>query len=248
LKSGSIAGLAAGLLVLAHVSHAADIRVMASAAIKEAYLELVPQFERSSGHKVITEWVPTVDLLSRIKSGETVDLVIMVSTSIDDLINLGKLAAGSRVDLVKSGVGVAVRAGAPRPDISSAESLKRALRAAKSISYSTGPSGVYLVDLFQRMGLTEELRLKIKQVKGIPVGAVVARGDAEIGFQQVSELLPVPGIDFIGPLPAEIQQTSVFAAGVHAAAKEPDAARALIKFITSPAAAPVIRKRGLEPA
>lgn len=247
MKSGPVAGLAAGTLLLAGMAHAAEIKVMASAAIKEAYLELVPQFERASGHKVATEWVPTVDILSRIKGGDTVDLVIMVSTSIDDLIKLGKLAAGSRVDLVKSGVGVAVRAGAPRPDISSAESLKRALLAAKSITYSTGPSGVYLVGLFQRMGIADELKPKIKQVKGEPIGAVVARGDAEIGFQQISELLPVAGIDFVGPLPAEIQQTSVFAAGVHSAAKEPDAARALVKFIIAPAAVPVIRKRGLEP-
>jgi molybdate transport system substrate-binding protein len=247
MKSGFATGLAAGTLLFSPMTHAAEIKVMASAAIKEAYLELVPQFERASGHTVATEWVPTVDILSRIKGGDTVDLVIMVSTSIDDLIKLGKLAAGSRVDLVKSGVGIAVRAGAPKPDISSAESLKRALLAAKSIAYSTGPSGVYLVGLFQRMGIADEIKSKIKQVKGTPVGVVVARGEAEIGFQQISELLPVPGIDYVGPLPAGIQQTSVFAAGVHSVAKEPDAARALIKFLTAPAAVPVIRKRGLEP-
>jgi len=173
--------------------------------------------------------------------------VIMAAGAIDELIKLGKIAAGSRVDLAKSGVGVAVRAGAPRPDISSGEALKRAVLAAKSIVYSHGPSGVYIAGLFQRMGIAEELKSKIKQVQGEPAGAVVARGEAEIGFQQMSELLPVPGIDLLGPLPADVQQITVFSAGLHVGAKAPDAARALVKFMTAPAAVPVIRKKGMEP-
>lgn len=224
-----------------------EIKVMASAAFKEAYLELVPEFERTTGHKVVTIWIPTVEIMRRLKGGETVDLVIMAAGAIDELIKLGKIAAGSRVDLAKSGVGVAVRAGAPRPDISSGEALKRAVLAAKSIVYSHGPSGVYLAGLFQRMGIAEELKSKIKQVQGEPAGAVVARGEAEIGFQQMSELLPVPGIDLLGPLPADVQQITVFSAGLHVGAKAPDAARALVKFMTAPAAVPVIRKKGMEP-
>lgn len=224
-----------------------EIKVMASAAFKEAYLELVPEFERTTGHKVVAIWIPTVEIMRRLKGGETVDLVIMAAGAIDELIKLGKIAAGSRVDLAKSGVGVAVRAGAPRPDISSGEALKRAVLAAKSIVYSHGPSGVYLAGLFQRMGIAEELKSKVKQVQGEPAGAVVARGEAEIGFQQMSELLPVPGIDLLGPLPADVQQITVFSAGLHVGAKAPDAARALVKFMTAPAAVPVIRKKGMEP-
>ena len=226
---------------------AAEIKVMASAAFREAYLELVPEFERTTGHKVVTIWVPSVQMMSRLKGGETVDLMIMSAAALDELVKLGLVAPGNRFDLAKSGVGVAVRAGAPKPDISSGEALKRAVLAAKSIVYSTGPSGIYLAGLFQRMGITDALKPKIRQVQGEPAGAVVARGEAEIGFQQVSELLPVAGIDLVGPLPADVQQITTFSAGLHVGAKEPDAARALVKFLTAPAAAPVIRKKGMEP-
>jgi molybdate transport system substrate-binding protein len=223
------------------------LKVMSSMAIKEAYVELVPGFERASGHRVETAWSGTVDMMKRLKGGESVDLVIMSGASIDELTRLGKIVPGSRVDLVKSGVGVATRAGAPRPDISSGEAVKRALLAAKSIAYSTGPSGVYLADLFERMGIADALKPRIKVVKGEPIGAVVARGEAEIGFQQVSELLPVPGIDIVGPLPEDIQQITIFSAGLHTAATNVEAARALVKFLTAPAAAPVIREKGMEP-
>lgn len=224
----------------------AEIRVMASAAFKEAYLELVPQFERATGHKVMTMWIPTVEMMSRLKGGEAVDLVILPAAMLDDLIGLGRIV--DRADLARSGIGVAVKAGAPRPDISSSEALKRAVLAARSIVYSTGPSGIYLVGLFQRMGIADAIKGKVKQVQGEPAGASVARGEAELGFQQVSELLPVPGIDLIGPLPPEVQEITVVSAGLHADAKEPDAAKALVKFFREPAAAPVIRKKGLEPA
>lgn len=224
-----------------------EIKVMASAAFKEAYLELVPEFERTTGHKVVTIWVPSVQMMRRLKGGETVDLVIMSAASLDELIKCGMIAPGNRFDLAKSGVGIAVKAGAAKPDISSGEAIKRAVLAAKSIIYSTGPSGIYLAGLFQRMGIADQIRHKIKQVQGEPAGASVARGEAEIGFQQVSELLPVPGIDILGPLPADVQQITVFSAGLHVGATAPDAARALVKFLTAPAAAPVIRKKGMEP-
>jgi molybdate transport system substrate-binding protein len=227
---------------------AAEITVMASAAFKEAYLELVPEFERATGHKVNTLWVPSVQMMNRLKGGETVDLVIMSAASLDELVTHGMIAPGNRFDLAKSGVGVAVRAGAPKPDISSGEALKRAVLAAKSIVYSTGPSGIYLAGLFQRMGIADALKAKIRQVQGEPAGAVVARGEAEIGFQQMSELLPVGGIDLVGPLPADVQQITVFSAGLHVGAKAPNAARALVKFLTAPAAGPVIRKKGMAPA
>jgi molybdate transport system substrate-binding protein len=221
---------------------------MSSAAIKPVYLELVPGFEQASGHKVVTRWIPGVDLLKRVKEGESSDIVIMQSRDIDELTKAGRIQAGSRVDLATSVVGVAVRAGAARPDISTADALKRALLAATCISYSTGPSGVYVIQLFERLGIADALKGKIRQVKGEAAGAAVARGEADIAFQQVSELLPVPGIDFLGPLPAEIQKVTVFSAGLQVTAKQPDAARALIKFLTSPAAAPVAKKWGMEPA
>jgi len=224
----------------------ADIRVMLSAAFKEAYLELVPQFERASGHKVESLWVPSVQMMNRLKGGETVDLVILSAASLEALRKAGLIS--ERTDLARSGIGVAVKSGARKPDLSSGEAVKRAVLAAKGIAYSTGPSGIYLMDLFERMGIAEAIKSRVKQVQGEPAGGVVARGEAEIAFQQVSELLPVPGIDFIGPLPADIQQITVFSAGLHVAAKQPEAARALVKFLTAPAAAPVIRKKGMEPA
>ncbi len=224
----------------------ATITVMASAAFKEAYLELVPQFERASKHKVNNLWVPSVQMMSRLKGGEKVDLVILSADSLDELIKAGIIA--SRTDLARSGVGMAVRAGAPKPDISSAEALKRAVLAAKSVVYSTGPSGIYLAGLFRRMGIEDQVKPKLKQVQGEPAGASVARGEAEIGFQQMSELLPVPGIDIVGPLPPDAQKITTFSAGLHAQANEPDAAKTLVQFLTSPEAAPVIRRKGMEPA
>lgn len=224
----------------------ATITVMASAAFKEAYLELVPQFERATGHKVENLWVPSVQMMSRLKGGETVDLVILSAASLDELIKAGIIA--SRTDLARSGVGMAVRAGAAKPDISSGEALKRTVLAAKSVVYSTGPSGIYLAGLFRQMGIEDQVKPKLKQVQGEPAGASVARGEAEIGFQQMSELLPVPGIDIVGPLPPDVQRITTFSAGLHARAKEPDATKALVKFMTAPEAASIIRKRGMEPA
>ena len=224
----------------------ATIKVMASAAFREAYLELVPPFERASGHRVTTLWVPSVQMMTRLKGGETVDLVILTAASLDELVTAGIIA--NRVDLARSGIGIAVRAGAAKPDISAGEAVKRAVLAAKSVVYSTGPSGIYLAGLFERMGIAGPVKAKLKQVQGEPAGGVVARGEAEIGFQQMSELLPVPGIDIVGPLPPDIQQITAFSAGLHVAAKEADAAKALVRFLTAPAAAPVIRKKGMEPA
>jgi molybdate transport system substrate-binding protein len=226
----------------------AEIHAMSSAAIKAAYLELVPQFERASSHTVATKWIPGVDLLKRVKEGESSDLVFMQAKDIDELIRCGRIAAASRVELATSGVGVAVRAGAPRPDISSADALKRAMLAAKAVAFSTGPSGVYMLELFERLGIAAEMKAKSRQIKGEPSGAAAARGEADIAFQQVSELLPVPGIDFLGPLPAEIQRITTFCAGMQNTAREPAAAREWINFIKSPAAASAIRKSGMEPA
>jgi molybdate transport system substrate-binding protein len=238
----------AGTLLVSGIAQAAEIQVLASNATKEAYLELVPQFEQTTGHKVTTTWSGTVDIKKRLAAGETYDVLIMAGPEIDEFIKQGKIVAGSRVDLAKSGVGVAVRAGAPKPDISSADGLKAALLSAKSIGYSQGPSGTYLVGLFQRMGIADAIRDKVKVSKvGQPVGNLIASGEAEIGFQQVSELLPVKGIEFLGPLPGSIQQITTFSGGLFAAAKQPEAAKALVTFLASPAATPVKKKHGLDP-
>jgi molybdate transport system substrate-binding protein len=243
-----IALLGAGMFMLAGTALADEIRVMSSNAFRQAYLELVPEFEKASGHKVLTNFVGGVQLMQRMQDGENVDLVITAGNAVDELIRLGKVVPGSRVDLAKVGVAAAVRAGAPRPDISSAEALKQALLAAKSIGYSTGPSGVHLVRVFERMGIAAALKPKSRQAPpGVPVASFVASGEVELGFQQLSELLPVPGIEVIGVLPPEAQEVTVFSAGIHAGAKEPAAARALAQFLAAPASAPAKKKKGMEP-
>jgi molybdate transport system substrate-binding protein len=235
-------------LLLSHTVSAAEITVLASGATKEICLELIPSFEKSSGHKVIPTWAGTADIKKRIASGEVYDLVVVAAPEIDTFIKQGKMMTGSRTDLMKSAVGVAVRAGAPKPDIGSSEALKKTLLAAKSIGYSTGPSGVYMARLFERMGIADQLKPKLKQAPpGVRIGTIIASGEAEIGFQQVSELVHETGIDYLGPLPAEVQNITVFSAGIHTTAREPEAAKALIEHLTAPTAAPVIKKYGMEP-
>jgi len=239
----------------AGATRAAEIKVLSSHAINinEAYVEFTAMFEKASDHRVTTTfttgWAGTPEITKRLQGGEMYDLVIGSRQLIDDMIKEGRLVAGNRVDLVKSGVGVAVRAGAPKPDIASTEAVKRALLAAKSIGYSTGPSGVYLVGLIQRLGLADEIKPKLRQTPGpnLLVGDLLARGEAELGFQQVSELLHFPGIQYVGPLPADIQETTVFSAALQPGAAQADAAKAFVRFITSPVATPVITKSGMEP-
>ena len=236
----------ASFLLFAGALHAAEIRVLSTQATEQAYRELVPQFEKASGHKVTTVFTGTLDANKRLAAGETYDLLIMSAPSIEEHIKTGKVLASSRVDLAKSGVGV--KAGAPKPDISTTEALKRTLSAAKSIGYSTGPSGIYMIGVFQRMGIADEIKHKLKQTPtGVFVGSIIANGEAEIGFQQVSELSHFAGVDYVGPLPAEIQQFTIFSSGIIAGAKEADAAKALVNFITAPAAAAAFKRIGMEP-
>jgi predicted neuraminidase/ABC-type molybdate transport system substrate-binding protein len=241
-------------LLVATVASADDIRVVTSGAFTAAYLELVPQFERASGHKVVTAFGASMGkspdaIPNRLQRGEPVDVVILAASALDGLIADGKVVAGSRVDLVRSSIGMAVRAGAPKPDISTLDGFTQTLLKAKSIAFSSSASGVYFFsELFPRLGITEAIRAKSKMVDSGPAGALVARGEADIAFQQISELLPVAGIEYVGPLPKEAQRVTVFSAGIVAGARAPTAAKALVDFLVSPAADGSIRKSGLEPA
>jgi len=243
----------AGVLLAAGLASAADIKVMSSGGFSAAYGSLAPEFERHTGYKIDTVLGPSMGTAPdaipvRLKRGEPADVLIMVGSALDDLVKQGKVVAGSRVDLARSRIGMVVRAGAPKPDISSVEAFKRALLAAKSIAYSDSASGVYVSkELYKRLGAESQLAAKSKMIVSERVGNVVARGEAEIGFQQISELLPVPGIAYVGPIPADLQKVTVFAGGIAAGAKQPEAARALLRFLSSPEALPAIEKSGLDP-
>ena len=241
----AIAGTA--LLLQSGIAHSAEIKVLSTQATEEAYRELVPQFEKATGHKVVTVFTGTLDANKRLAAGETYDLLIMASDAIDGHIKGGKVAGG-RIDLAKSGVALGVKTGAPKPDIGSVEALKTTVLAAKSIGYATGPSGIYMVSLFEKLGLTEALKPKLKQTtSGVFVGTLIASGEAEIGFQQVSELIHFPGVDYVGPLPAEVQRYTTFSSGVIAGTAHADAAKALAAFISAPTAVQAYKKRGMEP-
>jgi len=245
-------GLAAALALTA-TAGAAEVRVMISGGLTAAYNALVPEFERATGHKVVTAYGPsmgtTVNAIPvRLERGEPADVLIMVGYALDDLVNKGKVVADSRIDLVKSPIGVAVKSGAPKPDISSAETLKRALQAAKTVAYSDSASGVYVsTEMFAKLGIADEMKDKARKIPATPVGEIVAHGEAEIGFQQISELRPVSGIDIVGPLPDELQKITVFSAGIASVSKEAEAGNALIKYLASPAARPTIVNSGMEP-
>src|ERR1700732_1899528 len=256
-KSG-FAGTAALALAYALLTgatvRAADIKVVTSGAFTAAYLELVPEYERATHDKLMTEFGPSMGtthnaIPMRLDRGETIDVVIMAAPALSDLIKQGRVRADSRVDLVQSLIGMAVKAGAPKPDISTVDALKRTLLAAKSIAYSDSASGVYLsTELFPKLGIADQIRGKTRKIEADPVGEAVARGEVEIGFQQISELRPVKGIDIVGPLPPGAQRVTVFAAGIPATSMHPEAAEALIRWLASPAAYPAIKKSGLEPA
>src|SRR3954463_13328592 len=256
LNPATFRALALGFLSvlwLTTAAGAAEVRVMISGGLTAAYKELVPEFERQTGNKVVTAYGPsmgtTVNAIPvRLERGEPADVLIMVGYALGDLAKQGKVVADSRVDLVKSPIGIAVKSGAPKPDISSAGAIKRALLAAKTVAYSDSASGVYIsTEMFQKLGIADEMKDKAKKIPATPVGEIVAHGDAELGFQQISELKPVPGIDIVGQLPPELQKITVFSAGIACVSKEPEAGKALINFLASPAAAPVILKSGMEP-
>jgi molybdate transport system substrate-binding protein len=243
----------AAVVLLTGTAGAAEIRVMISGGLSAAYEVLVPEFERATGHKVLTARGPsmgtTVNAIPvRLERGEPADVLIMVGYALKDLTDKGKVMPGSSVDLVKSPIGIAVKSGMPKPDISTADAVKRALLAAKTIAYSDSASGVYVsTEMFQKLGIAEEMKDKARKIPATPVGEIVAHGEAEIGFQQISELKAVAGVDIVGPLPDELQRITVFSAGIATVSKEPEAGRALIKFLASSAAREAIIKSGMDP-
>jgi molybdate transport system substrate-binding protein len=241
----------AAVLVVLSVcrTDAAQITMLSSNGVREAFSELVPQFEKATGHRVQVVWDGTLNIKKRIGSGEVADLVVVPAEDVDALIASGGLTAGSRVDLATSIIGVAVRAGVAKPDVSSSESLKRALLAATSIVISSGPSGVHLLELLEKQGILGTVRPRLKQLaSGQSVGEALARGEGDLGFQQVSELLHVKGITYVGPLPADNQKVTTFAGGIPKTAKDVAVAREFLTFLKSPRNVAVLKKAGLSSA
>lgn len=225
------------------------IKIMSSMATKEFLARICPQYTEASGQAVATEIAGGVDINKRVRAGEAVDVVMLAANAIDLLISEGHLAAGSRVDLVKSGIAVAVRAGSAKPDLGTEEAVKQAVLAAQKVSYSTGPSGVYLENLFERWGILADIKPRLVLAPpGIPVGALLAKGEADLGFQQLSELKHLPGLDILGPLPPAIQLITTFSAGLSATSNRAADVRAILDYMNSPAALAAKHTAGMDPA
>ena len=221
---------------------------ISSMATRALLTELAADYRQQRGVAVVFESVGGVDAARRVQAGEAFDLVVLASDAVDRLAASGHVLGASKVDLVSSGVAVAVRAGAPQPDIGTEAALRQALLAAISIGYSTGPSGVQLIALFERWGIAETLRDRLVQAPaGIPVGALVARGEVALGFQQLSELMHLDGIQVVGPLPPAVQIVTVFSAAVCSTCQQPAAAGELLDFLMSPQAAEAKRRHGMAP-
>ena len=242
--------LALAFLFACASAQAADVKILTAGAMKAVVLELVPQFEKETGHKAVVDNDTAGGLAKRIEGGEVFDLAVITPGVLGDLAKKAKVVSDTRVNVARVGVGVVVKDGAPVPDIGSVDAFKRALLAAKSVAYidpaSGGSSGIYLSGLFDKLGIAAEIKPKAKLKKGGYVAELIANGEAEIGLHQISEILPVKGVKLVGPLPAEIQNYTTYAAAVGADAKQADAARALIKLLTGPTADSVLKARGME--
>jgi molybdate transport system substrate-binding protein len=247
----SIVVAATAIAITGSKAGAAEIKVLSALALQSPLSALLPDFEKSSGHKVTISYGPAGALVTRVQNGEDVDVVMVLGPQVDNLLKAGKLVGGSRVDVAKVGISIFVRKGATKPDVSSVDRFKHSVSVAKSIAYvdpaTGGASGIYMAKLFDKLGIAADVKAKTKLTPPPPVAfAVVANGEAEMGFNQTSEILAAAGVDLVGPLPAEIQNYSVFAAGIVASSKQVNAAKALLAFLTSPAAAAVMKAKGFE--
>lgn len=228
--------------------HAAEVNVIAANAVKEGYVEIIAAFEKSSGHKVITTWAGTVATEKRVSAGDVFDIVLVGSDAIDRLVEADRLSRTSRINFAKTGIAIAVRDGIPKPDVSTPDAVKAAVLASRLIVYSAGPSGAYVSELLKRWGISDQVASRIRQPSsGAEAAQMLARGEADLGFAQVSEFRGVAGLQDLGPLPAAIQNFTVYSAAQHTASSSPDAAAALLKALTSQDAGPSIRRMGMEP-
>lgn len=238
---------AALLAAVSTCSWAAELQVMASTGMSSMFHKLIPAFEQSTGHSVKISYDTSNIILRKINAGETTDLVVLTAPLIDQLSQQGRVVPGSRVDLAKSGIGVAIREGAPRPDISSVEAFKRFLVQAKSVTYTaTGASGIYFANVTEKLGIGPVVKAKALTPPGGIVAELVAKGEAELGIQMISELKGVPGTQFIGPLPSELQLFTVFSAGLFTSSQQAPVAKALVDYLTTPAAVQVYEAGGME--
>lgn len=247
--TAAVAAVCISAVIAASALYAADFTVLSSRNVQPEMDAVIPPFERSSGHKVSISYPPNPDLFKRFEEGAHADMVILYTETMDRLLKTSKISVGSRFDILQSGIGVVVRVGSSKPDISSVEALKKALLGAKSIAFSQGPTGAYMATVVQRLGLAEQLKAKtIVTDSGIgAVGKAVASGEAEIGIHGTYELLSVAGIDFVGPVPTELQKMMVYSAIIPAGAKEPESAKSLAKFLSSEIATPLVKQKGMEP-
>lgn len=226
----------------------ATVNVLTSNSMRAVMDELAPQFERATGNKVSVSYDPAKIILRRIAGGETPDLIICGASALEEMAKQGKIVAGTSRPVARCGVGIAVRTGAPKPDISSVEAFKRTLLNAKSVAYTQeGASGIHFAGLIERLGIAEQMKTRAVRQPGGLVGELVAAGKAEVAVQQIPELMAVPGVELVGPLPHEVQATTVSAAGIFAGSKQAEAARALLDFLSTPASASVLKAKGLEP-
>ena len=240
-------------LLAAPAAQAADLTVVSSGGFAAALKSLTPEWEKQTGNHLVLEWGPSMGTThdavpQRIDRGEKIDVVIMVGYALDKMVEQGKVDQADDVPLAKSGIGVVVKQGMPEPDVSTPGALKTALLAAKSIAYSDSASGVYIErEMFKKMGIEDQVKAKARMIPAEPVGQVVARGEAEIGFQQISELKPIIGITLLGPVPEPLQLDTIFSAGILSDSTEKDAARSLVKFLAAPEAATAIKNSGMDP-
>jgi molybdate transport system substrate-binding protein len=251
LRYAAVIAAALGLAG-AHSANAAEVKVLTAGAYKQVVLALVPDFEKHTGHKVIVDNGTTGQLKKRIADGEAFDVVVITPAVVDEMIANGKVVAGSQVNLASVGVGVVVKEGAPKPDIGTVDKFKEALLATRSVAYidpaSGGSSGIYVDKLLVKLGIADQIRPKAKLKKGGHVADFIVSGEAELGIHQISEIVAVKGAALVGPLPNEIQSTTTYAAGLSASAKSKDAAETLMKTLSGPAAAAVLKSKGMEPA